>query len=308
MLGDQQFNLFAASISQYRTFAFSYVNLSRRFQYAVQGYCQTQFFYGQLGGLFYDPSTRPYHQPRPGDWRRAAIRGGSVSASIPLDRFRRLEVVGRRLDYIDESYNDPALQRLARSTSRQTLRPAGLPQRHDGAARASPSSRRRRSSASSGRWRAARCGWRYEFAPKIGSLLSRQTVDVDARYYLRARRHRRCSRLRIRGFKSWGDFPDFTYFGGNSEMRGYDYLQFVGQNAVFANAELRFPLIEAALTPIGVVGGVRGVVLRRTSAAAGSPGRASSSRTSKRRTVTPIIGYNIDPLTGQSDARLRPDR
>ena len=28
---------------------------------------------------------------------------------------------------------------------------------------------------------------------------------------------------------------------------------------MFANAELRFPLIEAALTPIGVVGGVRGV-------------------------------------------------
>jgi outer membrane protein assembly factor BamA len=42
-------------------------------------------------------------------------------------------------------------------------------------------------------------------------------------------------------------------------MRGYDYLQFAGQNVVFANAELRFPLIEAALTPIGVVGGIRGV-------------------------------------------------
>jgi outer membrane protein assembly factor BamA len=49
------------------------------------------------------------------------------------------------------------------------------------------------------------------------------------------------------------------YFGGNSEMRGYDYLQFIGQNVAFANAELRFPIIEAALTPIGVVGGVRGV-------------------------------------------------
>ena len=49
------------------------------------------------------------------------------------------------------------------------------------------------------------------------------------------------------------------YFGGNSELRGYDYLQFAGQNVVFANAELRFPLIEAALTPIGVIGGIRGV-------------------------------------------------
>jgi outer membrane protein assembly factor BamA len=49
------------------------------------------------------------------------------------------------------------------------------------------------------------------------------------------------------------------YFGGNSEMRGYDYLEFIGQNVAFANAELRFPIIEAALTPIGVIGGIRGV-------------------------------------------------
>src|SRR4029077_12375242 len=64
---------------------------------------------------------------------------------------------------------------------------------------------------------------------------------------------------RIRAFKSIGEFPDFKYFGFNSVMRGYDYLQFAGQNVVFANAELRFPLIEAALTPLGVIGGVRGV-------------------------------------------------
>ena len=49
------------------------------------------------------------------------------------------------------------------------------------------------------------------------------------------------------------------YFGGQGDLRGYDYLQFVGQNVLYANAELRFPIIEAALTPIGVVGGIRGV-------------------------------------------------
>ena len=49
------------------------------------------------------------------------------------------------------------------------------------------------------------------------------------------------------------------YFGGNSEMRGYEYLQFVGDTTAFFNAELRFPLIEAMLTPIGVLGGIRGV-------------------------------------------------
>src|SRR5690606_16032644 len=63
-----------------------------------------------------------------------------------------------------------------------------------------------------------------------------------------------------RGFKSWGDAPDFMFFGGNSEMRGYEYLEFLGSEAAFFNAELRFPFIEAMLTPIGILGGIRGVL------------------------------------------------
>src|SRR5206468_7158010 len=99
----------------------------------------------------------------------------------------------------------------------------------------------------------------YDISPKIGtSTLSRQTFDLDARHYLRLGGSGLLA-TRLRGFKSVGDFPDFLYFGGNSELRGYDYLEFAGQNTVFANAELRFPLIEEALTPIGVIGGIRGV-------------------------------------------------
>src|SRR5215203_2227420 len=98
----------------------------------------------------------------------------------------------------------------------------------------------------------------YDVAPKIGNTLSRQTFDADLRYYQRLATTGVLA-LRFRGFKSIGAAPDFLYFGGNSEMRGYDYLSFVGQNSVFANAELRFPIIEAALTPIGVIGGIRGV-------------------------------------------------
>ena len=96
----------------------------------------------------------------------------------------------------------------------------------------------------------------YEIAPKIGSSLSRQTFDGDARKYFRLGATGLLA-LRARGFKSTGDSPDFTYFGGNGELRGYDYLSFIGQNAFFANAELRFPLIDAMATPIGVLGGVR---------------------------------------------------
>ena len=99
----------------------------------------------------------------------------------------------------------------------------------------------------------------YEVAPKIAGSLSRQTTDVDARYYKKLGATGLLA-LRARGFKSWGDAPNFMYFGGNSEMRGYEYLQFVGDTTAFFNAELRFPLIEAMLTPIGVLGGIRGVL------------------------------------------------
>ena len=37
VLGDQQFNVFASSIAQYRSLRVSYTNLSRRFQFSLQG-------------------------------------------------------------------------------------------------------------------------------------------------------------------------------------------------------------------------------------------------------------------------------
>jgi hypothetical protein len=98
----------------------------------------------------------------------------------------------------------------------------------------------------------------YEYAPSAGNFMSRQTAELDARHYTRIGTNGVLA-FRLRGFKSWGEFPGYMYFGGNSELRGYDYLEFLGNKAFFANAELRFPIIEAALTPLGVVGGLRGV-------------------------------------------------
>jgi len=101
--------------------------------------------------------------------------------------------------------------------------------------------------------------------------------------------------LRFKGFRSIGEFADYTYFGGNSEMRGYEYLEFIGQNAVFANAELRFPIIEAALTPIGVVGGVRGVFFANIGGGwFDDQGFRFAARASE--TIQPIIDYERDEL------------
>jgi hypothetical protein len=255
VLGDKQVNFYAASISQYRTLSLSYVNLGSRFQYALQGYSQTQFFYGNLGGVFYDPTYSPFIS-RDLSIATRTIRGGSAIGIYPFDRYRRVELSGGVLQ-LNEEYNDPLLQEQAAQYQATlygqaifrngTLVPLGASFIQE------TTVFREYGPLSGNTIRAA-----FDVSPKIGSTLSRQTVDVEARNYFRIGENGTLA-MRLRGFKSTGDFPDFLYFGGNYDLRGYDYLQFTGSNAIVANAELRFPLIEAALTPIGVIGGIRGV-------------------------------------------------
>jgi outer membrane protein assembly factor BamA len=136
----------------------------------------------------------------------------------------------------------------------------------------------------------------YEVAPKVGSLLSRQTIDTDLRYYQRLFGTGVLA-MRFRGFKSTGLYPDFLYFGGMSEMRGYDYLQFLGQNAVFTDVELRFPIIEAMLTPLGVLGGVRGVLFFNMGAG-WFPNQGFKWYSNDPLTYQQQTGVTVDPVTG----------
>ncbi len=254
VLGDQRFSLTVASIPQYRTFGGTYLNLSRRLQWAVQGFSQKTFFYGQ-NMYFYDPIYSPIVDRDLAQATRS-VYGGNAFGIWPLDAYRRLEFSGGVMHY-SESYNDPGLQDVADDYQQQlygrqlfnngTIVPFGLTFIQE-------TTIFREFGPLAGN--TMRVG--YEYAPRIGNTLSRQTIDADVRYYLRLGGTALLA-LRGRGFKSTGNYPDYLYFGGNSEMRGYEYLEFIGQNVVFGNAELRFPLIEAMLTPIGVMGGVRGV-------------------------------------------------
>ena len=297
--GDKQFNVFVASISQYRTTAASYVNLSRRFQYALQGYSQTIFFYGQNSAVYYDPAYAQFIDRSLAQATRT-VRGGSALGIYPTDRYRRIQLSGGFVQ-LRERYNDAGLGQLAQQYQQQvygrTLFSSGsmIPL---GAAFIQETTVFREFGPLAGNtMRLA-----YEIAPKMGTLLSRQTVDADLRHYLRLGANGLLA-TRLKGFKSFGDFPDFTYFGGNSEMRGYNYLQFSGQNAVFANAEVRFPLIEAALTPIGVIGGIRGLFFaniggawfnNQPSATSCSGSSGYKFATSKDEVCKPITGYETD--------------
>ena len=254
VLGDQQLGFTAYSVSQYRTFGGSYTNLASRMQFGVQGFSQSQFFYGNFPGRTFGSSLA--FLSRDDALAVRTTRGGSFNASYPLDRFRRLELSVGVFNF-NETYDNPALQAESEQFQQEQFgtnifnNGSYLPL---GVALVQETSVFRQYGPLSGS--TFRLG--YEFAPPAGdAFLSRQTVDVDARKYFRIGENGVFA-VRGRGFKSWGGFPDFTFFGGNSEMRGYDYLEFLGHKVFFGNAELRFPLIEAMATPIGVLGGVRG--------------------------------------------------
>jgi hypothetical protein len=181
------------------------------------------------------------------------VRGGSAIGIFPLDRYRRLEFSGGVMQ-LNEEYNDPAVQQAAQDYQQQlygasvfrngTLVPIGV------SFISETTVFREFGPLAGSTMRLA-----YDVSPKIGNTLSRQTIDLEARHYLRLGGSGLLA-TRIKGFKSTGDFPDFWYFGGNYDLRGYDYLEFAGQNAVVANAGLRVPF--EVLRP-RVIGGIRGV-------------------------------------------------
>ena len=134
-------------------------------------------------------------------------------------------------------------------------------------------------------------------APGIGSFLQRTTVDADLRKYLRLGSTTALLAVRGRGFYSTGDNPDYFYFGGNMEMRGYPYYSFAGNQGFFANAELRLPLINLAATPIGILGPLRGTVYFGIAGThfKGQPYQFSTSEPGYSYVQDPVFG---EPVTG----------
>ncbi len=247
--------MFAASVSQYRTMSFSYIEPVAPVPVRAAGVLADAVLLRLRPGAAVRVAIRLHRsRPRAGDadlprrdWlrhlpaeslraprdvrRHSAVQSGVQRARV----CRSWPTNSRRSSTAGRLFNSGTVH-----AARHHLRPGddGLPRVRSARRQHHP------------------C--RLRVRPARGDLLSRQTVDVDARYYMRLGTNGVLA-FRARGYKSWGEFPGYLYFGGNSEMRGYDYLEFLGNKAFFTNAELRFPLIEAALTPIGVVGGLRGV-------------------------------------------------
>ncbi|MEZ5315844.1 MAG: hypothetical protein R2752_00425 [Vicinamibacterales bacterium] len=289
VLGDRSISFFAQSVSQYRTTAFTYVNTEGRFQYALQGFWSDQFYYGTSGYL-YDPSYAAFID-RDQAIAVSSTRGGTAYGIYPLNRYQRLEVTGG-YTHVNERYDDPLLEQAANEYQtnrygttafrRGSMLPVGVTFVQE------TTIFRDYGPVAGNTVRVA-----FDVSPGFNdNWLSRRTLDVDARHYLRLGANGVLA-TRLKGFKSWGRNPDFEYFGGNSEMRGYEYLEFLGQQGFFADAELRFPLIEAMLTPVGVLGGLRGAFFLNVGAA-GFNNQGLTLGSTKSTSYSPIIRYDYD--------------
>jgi hypothetical protein len=283
VLGDQNFLFTAISVRELRSYDGTYINLAKRLHYGISVFDTTRFFY-----------VAPYALA-PGWDREGALStqrytGANLIAQYPFDKFRRLDAsVG--VYRINEQFENPAVEQLVRERAaelgvpyilnRGTVVPFGL-------SLVSETTRFREFGPLSGHTYSLGV----QFSPSFGGNLSRTTLEGDLRKYFRIGQGTVFA-ARVKGFKSTGDNPDFFYFGGNMELRGYPYLSIAGNEGFFANLEFRFPLIDLMKTPLGILGPVRGTLY------AGIGGAKFKGEDYTFASSDPGVSYVNDPLFGE---------
>ena len=89
------------------------------------------------------------------------------------------------------------------------------------------------------------------------NFMDAYSIQADFRKYLRLDNYTLLA-FRLSGYKSGGPNSMLYWTGGNNTFRSSGYRRLVGNNYFLFNAEFRFPIIHAALTPIGILGPIRG--------------------------------------------------
>jgi hypothetical protein len=289
VLGDHNFTMTAVSLREFRSYEGTYLNLTRRLHWGVTGFDFTQFFYASPYDLLPDYSRR-------GAFATQRFSGAVGLAQYPLDKFRRIELQAGYLR-VAEGFENSFAEEQARLQAqmlgvpyflnRGSIMPISLNF-------VGETTRFREFGPLSGHTYSIG----FQTAPGVGGLLSRHTVDVDARKYFRLGQGTVFA-LRGRGFLSGGENPDIFYFGGNMELRGFPYRSIVGNQGFHANAEMRIPLIDVMKTPLGILGPVRGVLFAGMGSACWKGQRCNFA------TSEPGISYLGDPIFGEPVDGLR---
>ncbi len=235
MLGDHSFIFYLASYYGYRSYHLAYLNQRRRLQYYAHLFSESD--------AYYYPYVSDYYLSL-----RSRI-GGDFSLIYPFSRSMRAELTvsafhqeedsdlfyyGIELPY-GQFFNGFALPIEASLVSETTRFSYYGP--------------------NSGHTFRLSAG---KYVQLFSKWLDAFTLEGDFRKYLRIDNNTLLA-FRLNGFYSGGDNALLFWSGGNNTLRAANYHSLVGNQGFAFNAEFRFPLVHAALTPIGVIGPVRGV-------------------------------------------------
>jgi hypothetical protein len=283
VLGDQNLLFTASSFREFRTYQGVYANLAKRLHWGITGFDTTIFSYP----TYYIPQN---YYSRDGSLFTQRSTGGSAFVQYPLDKFRRLEF-GLGFVKISQQYENPFVEEVVReqlAAQGQSLylyNGSFLPVSVN---LVQETTRFREFGPLSG----STFSIGLQASPGVQGLASRFTVEADFRKYIRLGGSAVFA-ARARGFHSNGDQPDYFAFGGNMELRGYQYYSFQGNQGFFANLEFRFPIIDLMATPLGVLGPVRGTLF------AGMGGAKYRGQPYKFWTNDPDVSYVNDPIFGE---------
>ncbi len=247
LLGDYNFYIMAYQVRSFRSYYFAYLNQKQRLQYFVSAFQYTLFYYPPYA--YYDAYYYNYLNYNDAIASRQ-ITGINLSAYYPFNRYYRAEASFGYYHY-EEDYLDPYTSNLFR----------GYNYFWNGNLLSASFSLVGETTHFKYYGPAAGHTFRLSLAqsiPASGSFLQNTTLEADLRQYLYLGADILLA-ARFEGFLSRGKNPFVFYFGGNNQVRSSYYYNIIANEGWYGNAELRFPIINAAATIIGQIGPVRGV-------------------------------------------------
>ena len=237
LMGDHSFFLYLASMYGYRNVHFVYSNLKHRTQWYLHLYSNSEAYYYN----YYD--LEDYYTVR----KNYGVDAGLI---FPFSRSTRLEVglglykqkedsdllyYGVELPY-GQFFNGWAVP-FRLSLTGETTRFADWGPLMGSTFRLTVS----------------------QYVPISSSWMKATVLEGDLRKYIRLDPNTLIA-LRGQFYYSGGRNRMIYWTGGNNTIRSADFYNMNGERAFVLNAEFRFPLVHAALTPLGLIGPVRGVI------------------------------------------------
>ena len=235
MLGDHNFIFYLASFYGYRSYHLAYMNQRRRLQYYAHLFSESDAYYiPYLSNLYISLRSRI---------------GADFSLIYPLSRSTRAELT---VSAFNQEENSDLFYYGYELPFGQFFNGFALPVK---AAIVSETTRFAQYGPNSGRtFRFAASKYLKLFSKSMDAF----TLEGEYRQYMRIDNNTLLA-FRLGGFYSGGENSLLYWTGGNNTLRAVDFRSLVGNKGFFVNAEFRFPLVHAALTPIGVIGPLRGV-------------------------------------------------